>query len=238
VTALAVGLLCPVLRAACGSDPGPAPAAASSDCPRTVTARLDGDQQAKRHDEYLVDLSGSGGASLDSLSPQIEAIVSDAVEGVASLTVSVVGRSATDLTTILNCPALAPLVNDEDARPQATANLVRAVADAIHQAYPRPDKRLGSDLYGALVAVSDRLPAGIPVRIVSTSDGMQLGPTDIPLSLPGVTVELYGVGRLAGNGLDSAAATGLRNRWIQLLSRAKAKPIVRFTPYIAGQVTS
>src|SRR3954469_5935993 len=71
-TALAVGLLCPVLLAACGSDPGPAPAAASSDCPRTVTARLDGDQQPKRHDEYLVDLSGSGGASLDSLSPQIE----------------------------------------------------------------------------------------------------------------------------------------------------------------------
>lgn len=234
---VAAGLLALGLLTACGGDPAPAASADSPDCPRTVTARLDGGQQARRHDEYLADVSDSGAATMQSLAPQIEGIVTDAVAGRASLTVSVVGASATDLTTVLNCPALAPLVNDEDARAQATTNLVAAVTDAVEQAYPQRDSRHGSDLYGALIAVSDRLPAGVPVRIISTSDGMEVGPTDIPLSLPGVTVELYGVGRLAGNGLDSAAATQLRDQWTQLLTQAGATPIVRFTPYVAGQVT-
>jgi len=74
------------------------------------------------------------------------------------------------------------------------------------------------------------------VRIVSTSDGMQVGATDIPLSLPGVTVELYGIGRLAEQGLDSAAATQVRDTWTRLLEQAGATPVIRFTEYVPGQV--
>ncbi|MGY1742788.1 MULTISPECIES: hypothetical protein [unclassified Blastococcus] len=235
--AVAVGLLTAGLLAGCGTDPEPAAAAGSPDCPRTVTARLAGGEQPQRHDEYLADVSDSGAATMAELGPQIEALVTDAVAGRASLTVSVVGASATDLTTVLDCPALVPLVNDEDAREQATANLVTAVTDAVVEAYPERDMRHGSDLYGALIAVSGRLPAGVPARIVATSDGMNVGRTDLPLSLPGVTVELYGVGRLAGNGLDSAAATQLRDAWSLVLTQAGATPVVRFTPYVAGQVT-
>jgi hypothetical protein len=235
--ALPLGLVALTVLTACGDDPAPASVAASAECPRTVTARLDGDQAAQRHDEYLADVSDSGAATMESLVPQIEAIVTDAVAGRASLTVSVVGASATDLTTILNCPVLAPLVNDEDARAQATANLVTSVTEAVAEAYPERDMRHGSDLYGALIAVSGRLPADVPTRIVSTSDGLNVGPTDLPLSLPGVTVELYGVGRLAENGLDSAAATQLRDAWTLVLTQAGATPVVRFTPYVAGQVT-
>jgi len=234
---VALAVAPPAVLAACGGDPAPAAAAASEDCPRTVSARLDSGQDPGRHDIYLADLSDSGGATLDSLRPQIEGIVTDAVEGRATLTVNVVGDSASDTTTILDCPALAPLVNDEDARAQVTNNLLTAVTDAVLDAYPERDQRAGSDLYGALLAESSRLPDdGAPVRIVSTSDGMQVGVTDIPLELPGVTVELYGIGRLAEQGLDSAAAALLRDTWSQLLTQAGATPVIRFTAYVPGQV--
>ncbi|WP_448625641.1 hypothetical protein [Geodermatophilus sp. URMC 64] len=232
------GAVVPMLAlTACADEEAPRPAAASQDCPRVVTARLDADQPAKRHDVYLPDVSDSGGASLESLRPQLEGIVTDAVQGQATLTVNVIGDSATDTTTILDCPALAPLVNDEDARSQVTNNLITAVTDAVLDAYPERDRRHGSDLYGALIAESDRLPAdGVPVRIISTSDGMQVGSTDIPLELPGVTVELYGLGRLADQGLDSVAATQLRDTWTRLLEQAGATPVIRFTAYVPGQV--
>src|SRR3954454_2621628 len=75
---------------ACADADAPTPAAASDDCPRTVTARLDSSATAGRHDVYLADLSDSGGASLESLRPQLEGLVTDAVDGRATLTVSVI----------------------------------------------------------------------------------------------------------------------------------------------------
>jgi hypothetical protein len=221
---------------ACADADTPTPAAASDDCPRTVSARLDASTTAQRHDVYLPDLSGSTGSSMESLRPQIEGIVTDAVNGGATLTVSVVGISASDLKTVLNCPALTPLVNDEDARAQATQNLVTAVTDAVVDAYPEVDPRVGSDIYGALLAESGRLPQDAPVRIISTSDGMQWGATDVPLQLPGVTVEMYGIGRMDEHSLDTTTAAQVRADWTRMLTQAGATPVIRFTPYTPGQV--
>jgi hypothetical protein len=232
------------LLTGCGAEPDDDTSSSDSSaltstagCPRAVTNRLDLSLAPDRRDVLDLDLSGSGGATMETLEPQIKGVVSDAVAGGASLVVSVVGASATDLTEILSCPRLAPLVNDEDARQQATEQLLTAATRAVVQAYPELDQRAGSDLYGAFLAESGRLTSDVPTRIVAFSDGMQVGPTDVPLSLPGVVVEMYGVGRLAVNGVDSAQAVAVRDDWTRLLSQAGAVPAIRFTPYVAGQVT-
>lgn len=230
--ALGVAAACCAAVAATGCATGTDAAAPTGGCPEQVNRLIDPSAKAGADLRNIVDLSPSGRAP--DLARHGHVIANAAVRREAALTVTIAGRSPSDATTVLACPALVPLVNDEAARESVAARLVRAVATAVTAALrtaASDSDVAGSDVLGALVAESLR-PAVGPLSFVVETDGLQAGAPSAPLRLPGAKVGVYGVGAVAGGRqLTGQQHKALRDHWTGLLLDAGATPDVRFTGF-------
>ena len=241
-TAAALGLVLCLGSTGCQGDGDTAAAADSSaGCPKNVTAMLDPAAKPKTDLRLLIDPTGSFDRSGPDFRAQFTHVAETAVSERARLTVAVLGGSASGVELVLSCPAVVPLVRNDQAAKQLTARLTDRLDDALWNGYQRADSwdKKGSDIVGGFRSVADTPPTeGTRLVVIAWTDGVQnIDARGVDVALPQATVLMYGIGHTAGSPLPTTRAEKLVQQWTDRLRATGADQVhVHIDLYSGGVV--